>query len=85
MKLLFKDFFSNCEQISGYLWIYSYLLKKFNGKFFFHCSDTHCIYKETKWQNVLIKVNTYLSYTSLNRLIYNKLCLIGIDGSIHLA
>ena len=29
MKFSIKDFFSKCEQISGKLWIWSYLLKKY--------------------------------------------------------
>ena len=47
MKFSFKDFFSKCDQIGSFLWIWSYLLekslmetKKMENPFFVQCSLT---------------------------------------------
>ena len=39
MKLSIKDFFSKCDQIRNFLWIWSYLLKKYLMENFILCVD----------------------------------------------
>ena len=41
MKFSIKDFFSKCDQIRGFLWIWSHLLKKLLMENFIFCSVKH--------------------------------------------
>ena len=44
MKLSIKDFFSKCDQIRSFLWIWTHLLKKsLTRNFIFLCSDPSVI------------------------------------------
>ena len=43
MKFFFKDFFSKCDQIRSFLWIWSHLLKKsLMGNFIFYAMFIMC-------------------------------------------
>ena len=83
-----KDFFSKCDQIHSFLWIWSYLLKKFSIENFIFCAVVFlqlllvCKAKPLDTERKLIVYET--SWTSFERLIYSQFtfCVQGENDSM---
>ena len=65
MKFSIKDFFSKCDQIWRFLWIWSHLFQKsLMGNFFFvHWLDKFKIKsKQQTWKKIFLKKYSLLDY-----------------------
>ena len=57
MKFSIRDFFRKCEQIRSFMWVWSYLLKKFFMKNFIFSAVTELknvqklFFEKVKWSN----------------------------------